>query len=89
VKHIEHFMPEFRARLQIASIPHRSKRKPSKAAASVPPEPPVRAQNVARSTANIPKAAQVSADVPASFPQPIRYVIEGMEPMSGVEPLTY
>jgi uncharacterized membrane protein len=42
-----------------------------KAAASVPPEPQVRAQNVAQSTAPIPKAVQVSADVLASIPQPI------------------
>jgi uncharacterized membrane protein len=42
-----------------------------KAAASPPPEPQVRTQNVAQSTAPIPKAAQASADVPASFPQPI------------------
>jgi uncharacterized membrane protein len=44
-----------------------------KAAASPPPEPQVRTQNVAQWTAPIPNAAaaQVSADVPASFPQPI------------------
>jgi uncharacterized membrane protein len=42
-----------------------------KAAASVSPEPQVRAQNVAESTAIIPKAVQVSAGVLASLPQPI------------------
>jgi len=42
-----------------------------KAAASPHPEPQVRTQNVAQSTAPIPKAAQVSVDVPAILPQPI------------------
>jgi uncharacterized membrane protein len=42
-----------------------------KAGASFHPDPQVRTQNVAQSTAPIPRAAQVSADVPASFPQPI------------------
>jgi uncharacterized membrane protein len=42
-----------------------------KAAPSVPPEPQVRTQNVAQSTAIIPRAVQVSAEVLASIPQPI------------------